>query len=380
MTGITPTQQKAVAKAISLRLPFALYAYPSEAEFHFVASKTPGTTWEKVNGPAFLLGEFAGKPGQWAAIPEELDADALLKLDSVPQQPRCLVQPLEEDTDELDYLAMLYAVVHDLRNRLDFLGQHGKVVISRIKHLTSPGVDSLLQVAQNYFEKLPYTFRYIAYHHSTGLWLGATPEVVADYSPETHLLQTEALAGTLFAPQERWDWKNREEQRMVKDYILQVLSKHKARIIGGKNKLKTVQKRFGDLRHLWTPITATLDPREVIPLLTELAPTPAVGGFPRDYAIETILRQELHMRRCYGGCVGVVARDMHLHLYANLRSALAVFDAEKDVWDYNLYVGGGITAHSSPSLEYTETFAKALPFCIAVEKVNPPRTGVKNKD
>lgn len=375
MSGITPEQHKAVAKALQLKMPFALCARPGEKEFSFFASANPGLTWERCSGPVFLLGEFADPPAKFSAIPCELSTAEVLALDSVPPQPRCLVQTCEESTDQLDYKAIIYAVINDLNNRIHDLDEHGKIVISRIITAQTPGPDSVLEVAETYFAKFPDTFRYIAYHNVTGLWIGATPEVVMDYAPQYALLQTEALAGTLQPGHDTWDKKNRQEHNMVKQYILDVLADHKVRVMGGKNRLITGEKKFGRLRHLWTPIRATVPPHKALSVLADLAPTPAVGGYPREHAISTIMTHELHIRRCYGGCVGVVTPDMRLRLYANLRCALAVYDAENCVWNYNIYAGGGITADSDPDTEWWESGAKAAPLCSVIKKINTRTAG-----
>ena len=380
MNGITPRQRMAVKKALELKVPFALYAQPGEREFSFYASARPGLTWNRCHGPLFLLGEFAGKPGKTATIPCDYNADEFLALDAVPPQPRCLVQTQKADTDILDYKASIYAVVNELRNRIAGKESPGKVVISRVISATSVGIDSILDVADEYFKRLKSTFRYVAYHHTTGLWIGATPEVVMDYDPKTGMLHTEALAGTLHPCDDEWDTKNRREHNMVKDYILQILSEHKVRISGGKSHLLTVEKPFGRLRHLCTSITAIVKPQAIIPILSDLAPTPAVGGFPREYATVSILTHELHMRRCYGGCVGVVSANQELNIYANLRCALAVYDAEENAWSYNIYAGGGITADSDPDAEWRESEAKAAPLRRAIEKVNTPNNGEDKKD
>lgn len=380
MSGITPVQRTAVAKALKLKIPFALYAQPGENDFTFCASLRPNLIWDLCPEPVFFLGEFAQSLLKAAVIPFDLDIPAVLALDRVSPQPPCLVQACEDSTDELDYKAIIYAVIFDLQNRITELDEHGKVVISRIIADRTAGPDSLLEVAETYFAQFPNTFRYIAYHHTSGVWVGATPEVVIDYNPDTEVLQTEALAGTMPVNANEWDRKNRQEHNMVKEHILDVFARYNVRIMGGKKNLKTDEKKFGRLRHLWTPIRANVPSQKVLPILTDLAPTPAVGGYPREHAIRTILTHELHLRRCYGGCVGVLDRDMRLTAYANLRCALAVYDDENKIWNYNIYAGGGITADSDPILEWWESGAKAAPLCRVIQKINTPKSGEDKKD
>lgn len=368
--NITSLQHLAVAKALAFNMPFALYALPGEKDYTFLASENSRLTRDNYDGPYFLLGEFGEAPGKSVIIPYDFTERDMLTIDKAPEKTRTLVQPCDKDTDKLDYMAMVYAVVYDLLRRRINHGEHGKVVISRILTAKTKGLGSLMAVAEEYFDKFPNTFRYIAHHPATGTWIGATPEVVMDYDPKDHVLRTEALAGTLQNEHSVWDRKNRQEHNMVKDHILSVLADHKARVIGGKNNLKTVEKNFGRLRHLWTPISASVHPTEVTSILADLAPTPAVAGYPQDYAVRTIIEQELHVRRCYGGCVGIVKPDMESKIFANLRCALGVLDLKNRTWTYNIYAGGGITADSDPVTEWVETEAKAAPLCRAIKTIN----------
>jgi isochorismate synthase len=92
----------------------------------------------------------------------------------------------------------------------------------------------------------------------------------------------------------------------------------------------------------------------VIELVRALQPTPAVGGYPRDAAIELIERVEGFERGVYGGAVGWC--DGH----GNGRFAVALRCAElsADRRTARLVAGGGIVAESEPLAELAETQAK----------------------
>ena len=92
----------------------------------------------------------------------------------------------------------------------------------------------------------------------------------------------------------------------------------------------------------------------VIELVRALAPTPALGGHPRDAALELIERVEGFERGRYGGAVGWVdARG-------NGTWAVAIRCAEfsADRRSARLVAGGGIVADSEPLAELAETQAK----------------------
>jgi menaquinone-specific isochorismate synthase len=92
----------------------------------------------------------------------------------------------------------------------------------------------------------------------------------------------------------------------------------------------------------------------VTELVRTLAPTPALGGHPRDAALELIDQVEGFERGRYGGAVGWV--DAH----GDGTWAVAIRGAEfaDDRCSARLVAGGGIVADSEPLAELAETQAK----------------------
>jgi isochorismate synthase len=88
-------------------------------------------------------------------------------------------------------------------------------------------------------------------------------------------------------------------------------------------------------------------------ILEELHPTPAVCGYPRDMAIDTLKDLGMMDRDYYCGFIGF--RDaVRSEYYVNLR-CMELGDKSAYV-----FVGGGITAASSPEQEWEELNQKAL--------------------
>ena len=81
-------------------------------------------------------------------------------------------------------------------------------------------------------------------------------------------------------------------------------------------------------------------------------PTPAVCGFPKEFCKEAISEFEDHSRSFYAGYIKVET-DETIQYFVNLRCAEIFQNAAL------LYVGGGITADSSPEKEWQETELKA---------------------
>ena len=92
----------------------------------------------------------------------------------------------------------------------------------------------------------------------------------------------------------------------------------------------------------------------VIDLVRALQPTPAVGGYPREQAIELITRVEGFERGRYGGAVGWVDGSGNGTWAVALRCA----ELSTDRRTARLVAGGGIVAASEPLAELAETQAK----------------------
>ena len=92
----------------------------------------------------------------------------------------------------------------------------------------------------------------------------------------------------------------------------------------------------------------------MLELVRALSPTPAVGGYPRDAAIDLIASVEGFERGLYGGAVGWVDAA------GNGTWAVAIRCAElsADRRTARLVAGGGIVADSDPLAELAETQAK----------------------
>ena len=113
-------------------------------------------------------------------------------------------------------------------------------------------------------------------------------------------------------------------------------------------------RKAGQVEHLCTPISLKVGSANgrLAEILSVLHPTPAVGGYPKELAMEWIRRVEPHERRYYGGYLGPMFGE-HVRLFVNLRCM------EVDDSRLRLYVGGGLTDKSDPESEWKETEAKA---------------------
>ena len=225
-----------------------------------------------------------------------------------------------------------------------------KVVLSNAFTLQYTG--ETLEVFYRMVHQYSNAFVYYWFHPQTGTWLGATPERFL--SLENEQLSTMALAGTLPTATATWSKKEIHEQQLVVASIQQGLSRyvpdHKIKI----GERETVH--AGELRHLCTHIQAEVSGISLALLVQKLHPTPAVGGLPKDIAVDYILAHENYDRAYYTGYLGPFSNGKQANLFVNLRCA-TVFDDT-----IRLFTGAGITAGSVPEREWEEICRKANTF------------------
>lgn len=186
-------------------------------------------------------------------------------------------------------------------------------------------------------------------------FLGATPETLVRKRGST--VDTEALAGTC---QHRSDpdallasVKNRHEQHLVTEEIVRCLhplcsSLRHARL--------PVTHRLRNLVHLRTPISGALRAdTHVLEVVERLHPTPAVGGLPREEALEFIRMHEAIERGWYASPIGWFDSAGDGTFAVALRCGLMYEDRAI------LYAGAGLVAGSDPQGEYDETHWKMQP-------------------
>jgi menaquinone-specific isochorismate synthase len=188
----------------------------------------------------------------------------------------------------------------------------------------------------------------------TTAFLGTSPERL--YARQDRQLQTEAIAGT----RQRGDSiqldldlsdllrnspKDLHEHQLVVDRLRTVLAELCHSIIVDPQ--ATILK-LNKVQHLYTKCQGSLKPdltdADILPLLH---PTPAVGGFPRDQALNLIQALEPFARGWYAAPVGWVGYDQTEFAVA-IRSGL--IDGDR----LQLFAGAGIVQGSQPAEEWAE--------------------------
>lgn len=195
------------------------------------------------------------------------------------------------------------------------------------------------------------------------MFLGASPERLVRLAGRR--FDTEALAGSIgtgpaAAAILSGSVKDREEHQLVIDAIVAQLEQLSANVQVAEPHVSALS----HLQHLRTPIVGTLDvPRHVLELVELLHPTPAVGGVPREAALDWIAATEGASRGWYAGPVGWFDARGDGEFLVALRSALAV-DGELEI-----FAGAGLVRGSDPDGEFDEAELKKRAILSALEVV-----------
>ena len=197
---------------------------------------------------------------------------------------------------------------------------------------------------------------------SGAAFVGASPERL--YRRDRNLIRTEAIAGSRprgMSPEEdetisrelRSSEKDLREHRYVVQDIHEALT-HLCSVSEAAEKPSVL--KLTRCQHLVTTFTGKLrDGVKDADLLERLHPTPAVGGWPTDRALDDIARLEPFDRGWYAGPVGWIGKDA-AQFVVGIRSGLI------EGTRLHLFSGAGIVDGSTPEKEWDEIENKISDF------------------
>lgn len=203
--------------------------------------------------------------------------------------------------------------------------------------------------------------------HGDRCFLGATPERLIALRDGT--ASTVALAGSFprgatpaedrrLAEQLRRDPKERAEHAIVVGALRDALGQVCSRVIADT---EPQIKQLPNLHHLFTRVRGQVAAGVgVLDLVERLHPTPAVGGYPRQPALQLIREREALDRGWYAGPIGWLNGVGEGEFVVGIRSALV------DGNSATLFAGCGIVADSNPATEYAESGWKLRPMRAAL--------------
>lgn len=246
--------------------------------------------------------------------------------------------PTVSGAKKQDHLNTVNAAIEAIRSE-----ELEKVVVSRSEFWTTPLAPERL--FQSKCEMYPDAMVYLLAHPESGVWLGASPELLLQRRGNE--FETVSLAGTKSNLNGEWTEKDRREQELVTDFIT-----HRLRSVGaqGVKQLAAEDRKYGAIQHLESRILFSSAVDEAS-WLKELHPTPAVGGAPRNKALEFIETNEIQDRGYYTGYLGW-SQKAESNYFVNLRCMQCFADG------FRLFAGGGIVSGSDAVGEWEETQAK----------------------
>lgn len=333
---------KKIEEQFQKGLPLVFYALPERLELTLLLQK------EQVDYDPCLYSENAfhfspfDEKKRGYCIPFNSASTLIQKL-SLTQQKSENIEILSEKVAIKEYAHLFSKAINFIYHK-----KAEKVVISRM--VSIPIKKMQFEVLfQRLFALYPKAFRYVWFHPDTGLWCGATPELLLHGSDG--YFNTMALAGTKIGgigDKVIWDEKERIEHQIVVDDILDKLQT----ILSVIKVSKTYTYTAGPLLHLRTDISGQLKKGKtsLLNVAANLHPTPAVCGVPRGLSKKFIKEQENYDRQFYTGYLGPVhGAHEESHLFVNLRC----MKIEGNI--AQIYVGGGITKDSQVNDEWKET-------------------------
>lgn len=238
-------------------------------------------------------------------------------------------------------------------------GHYDKVVLARGLELKSDVAWQPLVALNRLRERFASCFTFSFDGGRGASFIGATPERLLQV--RDGVLLTEAIAGS--APRGETagedakharalleSKKDQHEHACVRDSILRRLKQ--VGVVAQPEPLPRLL-QLSNVQHLRTRIRAEVDDRvHLLDILSEMHPTPAVGGTPRAAAVSRIAELEQIERGLYAGVVGWFNHLNEGEMIVGIRSAFVQGCTAR------LYAGAGIVEGSNAEQEMRETEIK----------------------
>ena len=187
-----------------------------------------------------------------------------------------------------------------------------------------------------------------------GIWfedygvMGSTPELL--FSAKGNKLMTFALAGTARLGEEI-ELINSQKDRLEHDLVIQDIQEKLTPFVTIVKREETTITAYKEMIHLKTNISAELKAdADILALTSSLSPTAALGGYPKDEALEFLKHtryQALYPKRYFGSALGLISEDI-CQFVVSIRN----IQWRKDV--FMIESGGGVLPASELDKEMKE--------------------------
>ncbi|MBB5326234.1 menaquinone-specific isochorismate synthase [Anoxybacillus tepidamans] len=266
-----------------------------------------------------------------------------------------------EEIKKYEWIYAVGKIIHDINN-----GKFDKVVLAREVRFTFDDRLDAGVVLERLREQQPFSYLF-AFEQNGNCFIGASPEQLV--KKEGNTCYSTCLAGsirrgkTISEDEQLGQWLLQDEKNlwehqfvvdMIKEAMMEVCENVK---IPGKPQLLKMR----DIQHLYTPVVAeNRGDVSLFSLVERLHPTPALGGTPREKALETIRKMEPLYRGWYAAPIG------WMDALGNGEFAVAIRSGLLQGNEASLFAGCGVVGDSEPLSEYEETKVKLKPMLSAL--------------
>ncbi len=337
-------------------IPFAIYRLPNTKDSVLIISEKSqqinlNDFPKAFNKNTFIIAPFEIKKDLATII----KADYIIKKDYIRKKTSEKIKSIKQET-ELKKTKQFFAEFSDYQKQFTQIMNAidnktiNKAVLSRIIHKKDVPKSLALSTYNSLCSTYPKAYVFMYYTAYTGLWLGASPELLLNINRGK--AKTVSLAGTLKQDtNNNWTNKEIEEQAFVSDFIVDTLSNNGITDIITKGP-ETIE--AGNIIHLKTNYSFNINQLNCSlgNFILSLYPTPAVCGMPKEKSFDIICSSEKHNRECYAGFIGFIDKT-NINLFVNIRCMKFTDNG------INVFVGGGITKDSNVDKEWNETNLKS---------------------
>jgi isochorismate synthase len=340
----------------------AFYAYrlPKSDDVHLntIASISPfdlAFLDDKQTSNGFVMYPFDATTEQ-AWLFSNHETTVLSQKDKTPDHSNYSSVKTNPETHDFHEYSGQFAAMQQALNK----GEVEKIILSRALPIHKNLIPALPAIFTHLLVRYPKAFVFMVSTPQTGIWTGASPELL--FSGQNGTCTTVALAGTRThdAAYKSWTQKEIEEQGLVSNFIDNTLNKFN---ITGYTKNGPKISRAGNLTHLKTTYNFNSPPSfKLAQFVKDLHPTPALCGEPKTKAMRLIRAIEKHNRSYYGGFLGPIETN-NSQLFVNIRSM------KTEAQSSTIFVGGGLTRQSNLHSEWNETILKSQTLLSIINKL-----------
>jgi isochorismate synthase len=323
----------------------------------YVLTSADGASWLTINTVIEADSTLAAEAEMAARIYDLFDGDPL----SASIGPAGRIRKAEDRMPAEQWKAIVRQVERNLRR-----GEVGKVVLARQVHVQGRDMFDPALVVDRLRADYADCFVF-AVARGDRCFLGASPERLVrlrDGAVRATCLAGSIARGATPEQDQRLgdELMSSAKDRAEHEFVVRAICDALADVCGDQlsaGKLSLMKLR--NVQHLFTPIVGRVAGGSgILDLVARLHPTPAMGGVPREPALEMIRRFEGMARGWYAAPVGWMDARGEGEFAVAIRSAL-LRGAEA-----TLFAGCGIVVGSDPDREYAESCLKLRPVLAAL--------------